>query len=725
MHLYSNRKTKRILCVILSLLIAFAGLGRPAEAETLKLKDKLTAATGLLEKVMQHQYDTMMSEIEDTIREEGYDYSYSVESFTDLGNPFKDMDYIKLLATYSSILSRAKRENKTLKYDLRTVPYITYNYTEAVSEEKSIHKVEDYEEIEGREGFYEKTGYHYSDMDEEEGVYEETDEPGVFRLTGTHTVTPDMKTVRYMDITVRVLEPDDLFTIMGIDKDSEYAEDIERREGLLNSAGDNDSLRAGIFLKLPDSILSLDDWTNLFLDRVGYREGVPVRIDGEAIAAIASTLEGQVPYQWGGKAARAGYDSSWWSYDVNTRMQKGLDCSGFVQWVYITAGFDRSVTDRLLSTHIMNSNFSAVDYSDVRIGDIGLNMSRKIGHCGIYAGNGKWWHCSSAAGTVVLSDGAGLGFAKVIRPVDMDREYVYKNIEVIEEPTVANDLLETSGDEEESEVFNEDKEPRELRGDTRVRHTEDPEEEVSEETSEQASEETEEETTEEKRKDEEDKKNEESRKAEEDARKTEEEQKKAEEDARKAEEERKAAEDQQRRTEELKKQQEELKKAEEEQKKAEEERKNAEKLESAFLDISETANSSPAIQLQTLGSTVPTNDADVMTLAKLITHEANNQGINGWIAVGEVVRNRVSSPLFPNTYQSVIYQKGQFTGVSALAKITPRQEIIDVARGVMEGRYGVLGNAGVLYFRNCGNNTSNWGRHARFTKIGDHTFYLQ
>ena len=180
----------------MSLLIAFAGLDRPAEAETLKLKDKLTTATGLLEKVMQHQYDTMMSEIEDTIREEGYDYSYSVESFTDLGNPFKDMDYIKLLATYSSILSRAKRENKTLKYDLRTVPYITYNYTEAVSEEKSIHKVEDYEEIEGREGFYEKTGYHYSDMDEEEGVYEETDEPGVFRpdvadMPGFHLIAGD------------------------------------------------------------------------------------------------------------------------------------------------------------------------------------------------------------------------------------------------------------------------------------------------------------------------------------------------------------------------------------------------------------------------------------------------------------------------------------------------------------------------------------------------------
>ena len=119
-------------------------------------------------------------------------------------------------------------------------------------------------------------------------------------------------------------------------------------------------------------------------------------------------------------------------------------------------------------------------------------------------------------------------------------------------------------------------------------------------------------------------------------------------------------------------------------------------------------------------------EEEAMLLAQLISHEANNQGLNGWIAVGEVVRNRMISPLFPNTLKEVIFQKGQFTNAASITGIKPRPEIINVSKMILGGgNCGVLNNAGVLYFRNAHGKTGNWGKHQLYSVVGDHTFYLQ
>ena len=55
------------------------------------------------------------------------------------------------------------------------------------------------------------------------------------------------------------------------------------------------------------------------------------------------------------------------------------------------------------------------------------------------------------------------------------------------------------------------------------------------------------------------------------------------------------------------------------------------------------------------------SDSDRKLLAAIIYCEAGNQSMQGKIAVGNVVLNRVNSRKFPNTISKVIYQKGQFT----------------------------------------------------------------
>ncbi len=107
---------------------------------------------------------------------------------------------------------------------------------------------------------------------------------------------------------------------------------------------------------------------------------------------------------------------------------------------------------------------------------------------------------------------------------------------------------------------------------------------------------------------------------------------------------------------------------------------------------------------------------DTSLLAALIYCEAGNQSYDGMVAVGAVVMNRVSSPMFPNSIREVIYQSGQFTPASsgwldsALASGVP-STCYDAAAAAMSGE-NPIGSA--LYF-----NTGS----GKGVKLGDHQFY--
>lgn len=64
---------------------------------------------------------------------------------------------------------------------------------------------------------------------------------------------------------------------------------------------------------------------------------------------------------------------------------------------------------------------------------------------------------------------------------------------------------------------------------------------------------------------------------------------------------------------------------------------------------------------------------DVELLAKLIQAESGATwcGDELQLAVGSVVLNRVSSPLYPNSMSDVIYQPGQYSTAKSLKSVTP------------------------------------------------------
>lgn len=104
--------------------------------------------------------------------------------------------------------------------------------------------------------------------------------------------------------------------------------------------------------------LSNQDWTGMYgltlspsfimsplssEEIAGYMEGLPEDLSQERRKLIQYALSsvGRVPYYWGGKPGRAGYEGNHFGSlitpDHKGRSMKGLDCSGWINWVYWSA----------------------------------------------------------------------------------------------------------------------------------------------------------------------------------------------------------------------------------------------------------------------------------------------------------------------------------------------------------------------------------------------------
>ena len=78
-----------------------------------------------------------------------------------------------------------------------------------------------------------------------------------------------------------------------------------------------------------------------------YLSDLPDNISEKRKAVIRYALSsvGKIPYYWGGKASSAGYDGNGFGRvieaDYKGRVLRGLDCSGWIQWVYWSAIGDK------------------------------------------------------------------------------------------------------------------------------------------------------------------------------------------------------------------------------------------------------------------------------------------------------------------------------------------------------------------------------------------------
>ena len=146
----------------------------------------------------------------------------------------------------------------------------------------------------------------------------------------------------------------------------------------------------------------------------------------EAVVRTACSLVGKVNYFWGGKSLVIGWDARWGelrqvtaagSSTTGTYRPYGLDCSGFVDWVFYNQSGGSYVIGHGGGATMQHSYCVDISWADAQPGDLVFYPDNS--HVGIVGGrdaNGELLiiHCASGYNNVVVT---GLeGFTSISRP---------------------------------------------------------------------------------------------------------------------------------------------------------------------------------------------------------------------------------------------------------------------------------------------------------------------
>lgn len=516
-------------------------------AEARVISESIEESAKLLQKGMNNSKAAIEKEIKAAIVNDGLDYYLTIQSYENQPDPYAAADYNELLLAYATCKEYTNTISKAMLYQL---PFYTVEIKESTIEEPIPVLVQNYEPEKDSSIYFVQTTSTYIDYETDIKQYVET-EDGKFIENGTTHYIPEMEQTKYGEVSVKGLTADDIFQYYGLEDNKSAHDAYERKLQIARSILNGRGLRETVYVNMPWIETEDDDTKALITNLLNDTE---LSFERQAVIATAESLIGKVPYEWGGKSSKPGYDTTWWTITEEGK-SKGLDCSGFVQWSFRTAGL--SAWENLLSTQSILQNTETISSEALTPGDLGfLNNGEGINHVGIYLGDGFWIHCSSAAGTVI------------VQKTDMFQ--IYKKF-----PT--SDWYKTDVDDITGVNFTEE---------------------------------------------------------------------------------------------------------------------------------------------------------DVYLLAQTIHHEAHTEGINGWVGVAEVIRNRMESEKYPDTLRGVVFQKDddgktQFESCEEIPGIEPTDDELKIARAVLSGNLSIFNDKNVMYFRNAKGSTQDWGKFPYFASINNHQFYLQ
>ncbi|QUH31130.1 C40 family peptidase [Vallitalea guaymasensis] len=160
-----------------------------------------------------------------------------------------------------------------------------------------------------------------------------------------------------------------------------------------------------------------------------------LNIKRKTIVENALSLVGKVNYFWGGKSLASGWDDRWGtptkvysegSSTTGTVRPFGLDCSGYVTWIFANLGLDKSNIDKTIG-HGATAQWNlstTIDKSLVIEGDLvflAVPNTRKINHVGIIVGfdeegNILVAHCNAKDNNISVDTADEVGFRYFKRP---------------------------------------------------------------------------------------------------------------------------------------------------------------------------------------------------------------------------------------------------------------------------------------------------------------------
>ena len=168
--------------------------------------------------------------------------------------------------------------------------------------------------------------------------------------------------------------------------------------------------------------------TAISADTAGILRNLPADLAPERREVIktACSLVGKVNYFWGGKSLVMGWDSRWGtvqkvtadgSSSTGTYRPYGLDCSGFVDWVFYNATEGNYIIGHGGGAASQHTYCTAISWADALPGDLVFYPNDT--HVGIVAdwdenGNILIVHCASGYNNVVITGKEG--FVSVGRP---------------------------------------------------------------------------------------------------------------------------------------------------------------------------------------------------------------------------------------------------------------------------------------------------------------------
>lgn len=173
----------------------------------------------------------------------------------------------------------------------------------------------------------------------------------------------------------------------------------------------------------------LGDLTISQADALELLQALPADLapDRRAVVETACKLVGKVNYFWGGKSLVIGWDSRWgqlskvWADGSSTTgiyRPYGLDCSGFVDWVFYNITGGEYIIGHGGGARMQHTYCTSISWEEAQPGD--LVFYPEDTHVGIVGGrdeNGNLLivHCASGANNVVIT---GLeGFTSIGRPL--------------------------------------------------------------------------------------------------------------------------------------------------------------------------------------------------------------------------------------------------------------------------------------------------------------------
>jgi cell wall-associated NlpC family hydrolase len=154
-------------------------------------------------------------------------------------------------------------------------------------------------------------------------------------------------------------------------------------------------------------------------------------VERKVAVEIAKSIVGKVNYFWGGKSNAITWDNQWGKYQevtslgsstTGTQRPFGLDCSGYVSWIFINMGLPIQTIGHG-TTDQWNASTSIPENS-VMPGDLAFLVApgtRKVNHIGIVVskeedGDILVAHCLSGANNVVITSAESVGFLYYRRP---------------------------------------------------------------------------------------------------------------------------------------------------------------------------------------------------------------------------------------------------------------------------------------------------------------------